>query len=83
MIIKRSLKLSSTLTRLQPIAFHFSEYSNQNSKNKKTYDEIVRSSTALKLALKSLTEGQHLSMSVGSQDPLRVNLESTSSIIPS
>jgi len=71
MIIKRSLKLSSAWSKFQPAIFNFSEYSNQNSKNKKTYDEIVRSNTALKLALKSLTEGQHLSMSIGSQDPLR------------
>ncbi len=75
MISKRSFVISSRVFQRwdQPaVTFQFSEYSNQNSKNKKTYDEIVRSNTALKLALKSLTEGQHLSMSIGSQDPLRV-----------
>ena len=74
MISKRSLVISSRIIQRlnQPaVAFQFSDY---NSKNKKTYDEIVRSNTALKLALKSLTEGQHLSMSIGSQDPLRVSL---------
>jgi len=69
--LSRSLRLSNR--NLFPIYF-FSNNPQINKKNKEVYDEVVRSTTALKLALKNLTEAQALSMGMQSQDALRVNL---------
>lgn len=66
---KRLQKIKSLSLPTAPISYAFS---NGQPNPKDTYDEVVRSSSAVKLALKNLIDAQHIVSNVPSYDPLRV-----------
>ena len=69
LLSKRLQKIKTLSFQTAPISYAFS---NQQPNPKDTYDEVVRSSSVVKLALKNLIDAQHLVSNVPSYDPMRV-----------
>lgn len=69
LLSKRLQKIKTLSFQTVPISYAFS---NQQPDPKDTYDELVRSNSAVKLALKNLVDAQHLVSNVPNYDPMRV-----------
>ena len=69
---KQAIRISQTSYQAPVSLRSFSNEYERFPNPKVTYDETVRSSATLKIALKSLVDAQHLTMIIPSDDPMRV-----------